>query len=86
VKDIEVQAQERQDPTNVLTFTTEINVIYKADETLPDGEETLVNNELAFLRVDGVNSIPFKYVEGVPPFVFDDMQRVTIVQGVRTSG
>jgi hypothetical protein len=37
-----------------------------------------VNGALARLRVDGVESMPFKYDEASRGFVFDDQQRITI--------
>ena len=61
-------------------------VIGKIDTNNPDKVNFTVDkalaltNEIVRLRVDGVESIPFKRVDEPPPtrFEFDDSQRVTI--------
>ncbi len=56
----------------------------KPDETTPEAwtikvEKALkVKDELIYLRVDGVDSMPFKPAETEQSLVFDDAQMVTI--------
>ena len=68
----EVQAAARVAPSDRLTF-----VIQNAP---------IVSDELVYLRVGGVNSMPFRYIDvdkdgkriDPPQLAFDDAQRVTI--------
>lgn len=62
--DREVQAQALGAPSDTLTFDID--------------DAPVLNGALVRLRVDGVDSMPFKYDEASRGFVFDDQQRITI--------
>ncbi len=64
VTDREIQAQALGAPSDTLTF---------AIQNAP-----VLNGALVRVRVDGVDSMPFKYDEASRGFVFDDQQRTTI--------
>ena len=62
--DLEIQAQALGAPSDTLTFDIENAPVLSA--------------AFARLRVDGVDSMPFKYDDASRGFVFDDQQRITI--------
>lgn len=62
--DRQIAAQPRSASSDTLTF-------------LVDTAPTL-NGRLVNLRIDGIDSLPFKYDEATNRFLFDDEQRVTI--------
>lgn len=62
--DREIQAQALGAPSDTLSFAVE--------------NAPALNAALVRLRVDGVDSMPFKYDEASRGFVFDDQQRITI--------
>jgi hypothetical protein len=62
--DREIQALALGAPSDTLTFDID--------------DAPVLNGALARLRVDGVDSMPFKYDEPTRGFVFDDQQRITI--------
>lgn len=62
--DREIQAQALGAPSDTLTFDIE--------------NAPVLDGALVRLRVDGVDSMPFKYDEASRGFVFDDQQRITI--------
>lgn len=62
--DREIQAQALGVPSDTLTFDVE--------------NAPVLNGALVRLRVDGVDSMPFKYDEASRGFVFDDQQRISI--------
>ena len=43
-----------------------------------DCDAPLLDGAAVRLRVDGIDSMPFKYDEASRGFVFDDQQRITI--------
>jgi hypothetical protein len=62
--DREIQAQILAAPGDTLTFDID--------------NAPVLNGVLVRLRVDGVDSMPFKYDEASRGFAFDDQQRITI--------
>ncbi len=62
--DREIQAQALGAPGDTLTFNI--------------GNAPVLSDALALLRIDGVDSMPFRYDEASRGFVFDDQQRITI--------
>jgi len=62
--DREIQAQPLGAASDTLTFDID--------------NAPVLNGALARLRIDGVDSMPFKYDEASRGFVFDDQQRITI--------